>query len=308
VIVVTYNGADRVALLLESLRRQSLEHRLLVVDNGSTDGTRELLESRFSEAEILALPENLGFGRAVNRGVAACSTPNVVLLNNDVICEPPFLESLVASLAPDADIVMAAGVLLDAADPARIDSAGVIFDRSLLAVDHLHGEPVSMLANATDPLGPTGGAAAFDRAAFESVGGFDEQFFAYLEDVDLVARLLRRGARCRLARDARAVHRHSATLGSGSALKNELMGWSRGYTIGKYRLHQRPLLLVRAAAAELAITCGQAAIDRTLSGGGARLRGFRAGLAVPAEALPVLPSEPPLGSILRRRLSRRRAL
>jgi GT2 family glycosyltransferase len=308
VVVPTYNGAEPLALLLDSLRAQTLEHHVVVADNGSTDGTPELVASRFPEAQVVALPENLGFGGAVNRGIAACAGATVVLINNDVVCKPAFLEALVGSLDPGAGVVMAAGVLLEAAAPGRIDSAGVIFDRTLLAVDYLHGKRIDVLAKARDPLGPTGGAAAFDRATFESVGGFDERYFAYLEDVDLVARLLRRGARCRLARDARAVHRHSATLGSGSARKNELMGWSRGYTIGKYRLHERPGLLARSAAGELVIAGGQLLIDRTVSGFPARWAGFRAGLETPREELPALPPAaeiPSLPTMLGRRLSRR---
>ena len=85
-----------------------------------------------------------------------------------------------------------------------------------------------------DPLGPSGAAAAFDRAAFLECGGFDERLFAYWEDVDLVLRLRLAGARCVLVPDARAVHSHSATLGSGSARKNYLTGFGRGYVLRKW--------------------------------------------------------------------------
>jgi len=156
---------------------------------------------------------------------------------------------------------------------------------------------------------PCAGSALYRRRALEEVGSFDERFFAYLEDVDLTVRLLARGGRCRLAPDARAVHDHSATLGSGSARKNELMGWSRGYTIGKYRLHRRPRLFARALVGELAIAGGQLLVDRTPASLASRLRGIGAGLAAPPEQLHELPrhaTELSLGQVLRQRKRRRR--
>lgn len=309
VIVPTYNAAHLLTALLVSLQRQTVEPEVVVVDNGSTDETVTLLAEKFPEASVVSLPRNLGFARAINRGVAASSADTLVFLNNDVVCEPTFVERLTLALEPRNGIVMAAGVLLQAAAPDRIDSAGIMFDRTLLAYDYLHGEHSSVLRGVPDPLGPCGGASAFERQAFEAVGGFDENFFAYLEDVDLAVRLVSSGGRCRLAPEARAVHYHSATLGSGSARKNELMGWSRGYTIGKYRLHRQPRLFVRAAFAEFVVASGQLLVDRTAVGFKARLRGFRAGLAAPKHVFPPLPEAAErisLPSALRQRLARRR--
>ena len=132
---------------------------------------------------------------------------------------------------------MAAGVMRDWRDRSLIDSAGMELDRTLLVFDYLNGEPVSVLdGEVADPIGPSGAAAAFDRATFLSVGGFDERLFAYWEDVDLVLRLRRLGLRCALAREALGDHEHSATLGSGSARKNYLMGFGRGYVLRKWQV------------------------------------------------------------------------
>ncbi|MDP8956825.1 MAG: glycosyltransferase family 2 protein [Actinomycetota bacterium] len=309
VIVPTYDGASVLSRLLTSLRSQTWEHDVIVVDNGSRDSTPQLLAHEFPEVRTVWLEENVGFARAVNRGVRASDARTIVLVNNDVACEPEFIEELCRALAPP-EVVMVAGILLQADDPAKIDTAGVRFDETLLAFDHLYGEDVALLDDdPAPPLGPTGGAAAFDRRAFDDVGGFDENFFAYLEDVDLIARLISAGARCRLAVDARGIHHHSATLGSGSTRKNELMGWSRGYTLAKYRLHCRPRLFARAAVAEAAVTAGQLVVDRTASGVKGRVAGFRAGLRVPAERPPPLPDDVrgmPLRELLTRRAARRR--
>ncbi len=290
-IIPSYNGVELLTRMLTSLSRQSLAHEVIVVDNGSTDATAQILAERFPEVRVVRLKTNLGFGRALNRGVAACRASMLVFLNNDVVCEPRFLERICRGLDPARGIVMAGGVLLQAEQPDRIDSAGIEFDRTLLAYDYLRGQPVERLDRGiVDPVGPCAGAAALHRAAFDAVGGFDEHFFAYLEDVDLVVRLIAAGGSCRLMADARAHHRHSATLGSGSRRKNELMGWGRGFTLGKYRLHREPRLFARALTAELAIATGQLFLDRTAVGFGSRIRGFRAGLRVPPERLPPLPA------------------
>lgn len=309
VIIPSYNGVHLLRQSLPALLTQTAEIEIVVVDNASTDETASVLEREFPTVRLVALTTNLGFGAAINRAVATTRAGTIVVMGNDTICEPPFVQALCDALEPESGFVMAAGVLLTAQDPTRIDSAGIVFDRTLFAVDYLHGEKTAALEAPLDPpLGPTGGAAAYDRAAFDAVGGFDEQFLLYLEDVDLVARLLMRGGRCRLARGARALHLGSATFGSGSHRKNQLMGWSRGYTIGKYRLHRRPRSLVRILLMESPIVVGQLVIDRTTVGLPARLAGFRAGLAAPEETISALPdsaSELSALEALRYRLSRR---
>jgi N-acetylglucosaminyl-diphospho-decaprenol L-rhamnosyltransferase len=157
---------------------------------------------------------------------------------------------------------MVAGVLVQEATPDRIDSAGVVADRTLMGFDYLHGEPLEAARQAPAPLGPTGGAALYRRAAFDAAGGFDERIFLYYEDLDLALRMSGAGARCRLAPEARALHAYSASLGANSGEKFAHTGWSRGY-------------MMRALAAEGAICAGQLLMDRTTRGIGARLRGWR---------------------------------
>jgi GT2 family glycosyltransferase len=309
VIVPTYQGRHHLEGLLPSLAAQTLPHEVVVVENASTDGTAEFLRESWPSVRVVSLPENRGFGKAANAGVAAASSATVVLLNNDIVCTPDFLERLVAALAPAERVVMAAPVLVRRGDEGRIDTAGIVVDRSLHGFNHLYGEPVEVLESGVfDPLAPCGGAAAFDRAAFEEVGGFDPAFFAYLEDVDLAIRCVARGWRCRLARDAVAIHAHSGTLGEGSVTKNRLTAWGRGYIVGKYRLHRRPHLFVWATAGEAIMAAGKALLDRDLSSSTAFVSGLRAGLRAEPEPFPRLPAGPATLSPyrgFRRRLTRR---
>ena len=279
-IVPTYQGRHHLEQLLPSLHEQTLPHEVIVVDNGSTDGTHDLLQERWPQVRVISFPDNRGFGKAVNAGVAAATSQTVVLLNNDTICTPTFLERLVAALDPQQGVVMASPILVRRGAEDRIDTAGIVVDRTLHGFNHLYGEPVEVLKGAVfDPLAPCGGAAAFDRSAFLDVGGFDPAFFAYLEDVDLGIRCVARGWKCRLAPTAMGIHAHSGTLGEGSSAKNRLTAWGRGYIAGKYRLHRRPHLFVWATAGEGVMAIGKAIVDHDLSSTKAFVVGLRAGCA-----------------------------
>jgi N-acetylglucosaminyl-diphospho-decaprenol L-rhamnosyltransferase len=137
IYVPNLDGAARLGALLVSLREQTRPARVTIVDNGSGDGSQELLHADFPEVELLELGENLGFGPALNRAVAAGPGDPVILLNNDVVCEPRFLEALLEPAAAGAEMV--AGVLLTERDPGFVDSAGVIADRTLMGFDYLKG-------------------------------------------------------------------------------------------------------------------------------------------------------------------------
>jgi N-acetylglucosaminyl-diphospho-decaprenol L-rhamnosyltransferase len=284
IYIPTYNGRERLGKALRSLETQSRPADVVVVDNGSSDGTAELLHDEFPEVALLELGENIGFGPALNRAVAEHPGDPAILLNNDVEAEPRFVEALLDAAAEGAETV--AGVLVQEAAPGLIDSAGVVADRTLMGFDYLHGEPLEAAETAADPLGPTGGAALYRLAAFRAAGGFDERIFLYYEDLDLALRLRAAGARCRLAAGARAVHAYSASLGAGSGAKYARTGWSRGYMLRRYGVASNPRDAVRALAAEGAICAAQLLADRTAKGIGGRLRGWRDGASLERRPVP----------------------
>lgn len=307
-IVPSWNGARRLQRLLPSLGDTS---EVVVVDNGSTDGTSDLLAHRFPEVEVIRLARNQGFSKAVNRAAAAASSETIVLVNDDCVCAPGFAARLAGGVDSSRGVAMAAGVLLEARDPTVIDSAGIELDDTLLVFDYLNGHPVGVLdGTVPDPLGPSGAAAAFDRHAFLECGGFDERLFAYWEDVDLVLRLRLAGARCVLVPDARAVHAHSATLGSGSAGKNYLTGFGRSYVLRKWTVVAGRRGAV-ALSREAGICAAQLVVDRTPAGIRGRVAGWRAAGLVPRRPYPasaVGRSRRSVAAELRRRASRRRRL
>lgn len=284
ILIPNYNGEARIARALEGLREQTREAEVVVVDNGSSDDSAELVRERFPEVALVELGSNLGFGPALNRGVAGRPDADpVILLNDDAAPEPTFVEALLERRGSAESV---AGVMVQEADPGRIDSAGVVADRTAMGFDYLHGEPVAAAAGAADPLGPTGGAALYDRAAFEAVGGFDERIFLYYEDLDLALRLAARGGRCALAPEARAVHAYSTGLGAASAAKYAATGWSRGYMLRRYGITAEPRPALRALACEGVICAGQLLRDRTAAGLAGRMRGWRAARGLERRPLP----------------------
>ncbi len=280
VVVPTFNRADLLRGCLEHLARQDVPHTAIVVDNGSRDGTVEMLRAEFPEVRLIALDENLGFGRAVQLGVEAGDGDAIVLINNDVDVLPGFLGALVAPLERDDGAGMVAGVLLRPGEQV-IDAAGVVIDRGLGGYGYLVGAPVAALDSPPPGLmGPCGGAAAYRRTAYEQIGGFDPEIFAYSEDLDIALRMLAAGWTCILAPDARAIHLGSATLGLRSLPQVRIGATSRGYILGRYRVGAGWL------ATEVAVALADAVVNRSPAPLVERARGFARGRRLPRRAVP----------------------
>lgn len=259
---------ELLARLLDSVDRQTRVPSVCVVDNGSTDESLARLAER-NDVRVESLASNVGFGRAVNVGVRSSNAEFVIVLNNDMVLEPDFVEQVCAALENENCAVAA----LQLGEDGMIDTIGVGCDQSLDAYDVGLGEHASEAQGLSGLiLGPSGGAAGFRRATLIELGGYDEAIFAYLEDLDLSIRLREAGVPTRFVPGAIAHHRHSATLGSGSAQKNELLGWSRGYIVWKYRASIRPLDRWRGVLIDAIIYSGKALIDRNLGAFRGRIR------------------------------------
>jgi len=287
VYIPTLTGGETLAACLEALQAQTVKAEVVVADNGPGEGCAVLLEEHFPAATRISFGgRNLGFGAALNRAVRSQGEGPVILLNDDTVPAPNFVESLLETWE-HSGCEMIAGVLLKAADPRQIDSAGIVCDQVLMAWDYLTGEPTSALEEARDPIGPTGAGALLDRSAFEAVGGFDEHLFLYYEDVDLALRMRSAGMNCRLATEARATHTRSATLGNWADAKFYHTGFSRGYLLRKYGISRHPALALKSCVSDGSAVVGQLILNRSFAGGHGRIAGWRAGRQATRTELPI---------------------
>ncbi len=214
VIVPSLNGAHLLPDCLDSLAAQSYPRiEVLVADGASTDGTSSLLAERYPSVRLVRLRRNRGFAGNVNAGLRAARGEVLCLLNNDAVADSDWIAASVEALwrTPGAGAV-ASKVLY--ADRETINSAGDLFCRDGSAVQRGNGHLDSPEWNDAAPVfGASGGAAAYSRAMLRDVGVFDEQFFMYLEDVDLAFRAQLLGWSCAYAPAARAYHRGGASGG-----------------------------------------------------------------------------------------------
>jgi GT2 family glycosyltransferase len=289
VLIPNWNGARWLMGCLDSSLAQTRPPaEVLVVDNGSTDGSATLAEARCG-VRVLRLGVNLGFAAAANRGFAALA-PNVdavALVNPDVVLAPEWLERTMAVLERDSDVASVACKMADMAYPGLLYDTGDLLRRDggceqrgrFNADDGRYDRPGHVFSACA-------GAALYRRAAVEQVGGFEERFFLYLEDVELGLRLRLAGWDCRYEPVA-ALH-----VGESSDVVpvRSVAGWAERNT----------LLLV---ARYFPVRWLPRVVYRQLGWAWHALRGrrLRAHLWAAAAALPLVPS------MLRERWAVRRA-
>jgi GT2 family glycosyltransferase len=285
VVIVAFNRYELTDSCLRHLAAQTIEHRVILLDNGSTDDTRARVAAEWPAVVLESFEQNRGFAEACNRGVAAGSGELVVLLNNDVDCRPDFLERLIAPLVEREQVGAVAALMLQPGEQ-LIDSAGLAADVTLGGFPRLQGLDVAQ-AGSSRPLlaGPAGTAAAYRRVAWEQVGGLDEGIFAYMEDFELGLRLRSAGWEAVVATDAVGVHLGSATHGHRSAWQRRHGGFGRGYMLRRYGL-LRGRTAPRTLATETIVVLGDLLISRDLAALQGRIAGWRAGRRVPRLARP----------------------
>jgi N-acetylglucosaminyl-diphospho-decaprenol L-rhamnosyltransferase len=283
-VIVAYNRYELTASCLRHLRSQTVDHHVIVLDNGSTDDTRARIAAEWPGVQLEHFDDNRGFPEACNRGVAAGAGEIVVLLNNDVDCNPDFLERLVWPLR-DPTVGSVASLLLQPGGE-TIDSMGLAADAVLAGFPRLQGLPAGRALDSNPVLaGPAGAAAAYRRTAWEQIGGLDETIVAYMEDFDLALRLRMAGWRSVAEPEAVGVHLGSATHGFRSPWQRRQGGFGRGYVLRRYGL-LRGRTAPRALATEAVVVLGDLALSRDLAALRGRLAGWHAGRARPRLALP----------------------
>ena len=215
IIIPNYNGKHFMEPCLESLTHQTCsDFRILVVDNASTDGTLAYMEENYPEIEVIALDQNYGFSKAVNIGIQNSTTPSVLLLNNDTTVDPHFVEEMVKAIKSSKRIFSVSSKMIQMYHPELIDSAGDLYTLVGWGICRGTGRPVSNYTRQDDIFTACAGAAIYRRSVFKKIGYFDENHFAYLEDIDVGYRAKIYGYRNIYCPTALVYHVGSGTSGS----------------------------------------------------------------------------------------------
>jgi GT2 family glycosyltransferase len=217
VVIVNANAGPLLAETLDHLGRQTLPPaRTIVVDNASTDGSLDGLDEA---VEVIRLDRNEGFARANNVGVHHADDCDwVALLNPDAFPEPTWLEELVRAAHERPEYAFFGSRLVDAGSPALLDGTGDEYHVSGWAWQRDHGRARAEVdeEDVHEIFGPCAAAAVYRRDAFLDVGGFDERYFCYFEDVDLAFRLRLAGHRCLYVPSSAVRHVGAAIAGRES--------------------------------------------------------------------------------------------
>jgi hypothetical protein len=218
VIVLNHNGRPWLQGCLDALaaQREAPPFEIIVVDNASADGSAAFVRANFPNVRVHEAGGNLGFAGGNNAGARSARGRVLVFLNNDTLVEPDWLAHLVGALDARPDYGLASSRIVFLDDPGRVDSAGDGYLLAGGAYKHGYGQRVEGFTESREVFGACGAGLAIRRALFEALGGFDESFFIFYEDVDLSYRAQLIGARCWYAADAIVRHAGSGTMGRQS--------------------------------------------------------------------------------------------
>lgn len=226
VVVVTFQGRDFIRECLTSLTGQTVQCQILVVDNGSADGTAEILASYRPPVRLLTLPTNVGFAGGLAAALLEIDTPLLALLNDDAVADPRWLERLQEALDshPDTAAVTSEMWLGSGSEnDSRINNLGVALTTHGYGYDIGLGQDRSAaFETTTEVFGFSGGAALLRVDRLRAVGGVPAHYFLYYEDVDMSWRLRLAGHRIHSVPGAIVHHRHSATAGQHSEMFHRL--------------------------------------------------------------------------------------
>lgn len=266
VVVVNWNGLPVIESCVESLLRQTYQSmEVIIVDNGSGDGSPDLIRNRFPRVRLIVNEKNLGFGGGNNVGIKASKGQYIMILNNDTRLDPKCLELLMRSLERDRRFGVGAPKILIDHEDNLIDAAGIVVYPDGLSIGRGRMERAERYDEETEVFCASGCAGLFRREMLEEIGLYDEDFFAYAEDTDLGWRARLTGWKCIYNPEAVVYHLHSSSTGTFSpfkaflvernriwvALKNfpiPLLFLSQAYTLWRYLFNIYLVFAGRGAA------------------------------------------------------------
>lgn len=215
IVVPNYNGIKYVETCFDALRKQTMQDvEIWMIDNGSTDGSRELVQEKYPEVQVAELGENTGFCGAVNVGIKRSNSPYVLLLNNDTQATETFVEKLYQAIEKDEKIFSCSAKMLQYHNREAIDDAGDFYCALGWAYARGKGAPAGKYDREGDIFFSCAGAAIYRKEILDRIGYFDENHFAYLEDADIGYRARIQGFKNRYIPEAVVYHVGSASSGS----------------------------------------------------------------------------------------------
>ena len=215
VIIPNFNGMAYLEGVFSSLEKQTVsDFEVILVDNGSADGSCAFTASHYPWVHIIELPENFGFCRAVNEGIRAAKAPYVLLLNNDTEVSNNFVEEMAAAIRRHKKAFSCSARMIQFHDREYLDDAGNYYCALGWAFARGKGKPVNTYEKEEKIFSSCAGAAIYRKKIFEKIGYFDEEHFAYLEDMDIGYRARISGYENWYAPKAIVYHVGSGTSGS----------------------------------------------------------------------------------------------
>jgi len=214
VIVPNYNGKKFLKDCFESIKKQNNVLEVIIVDNGSDDGSVEFIKENYPEYMLIENKENLGFSRAVNQGIKTSSAEYCFLLNNDVELESNCTHNLLKCIEKDKNIFAVASKMVNFEDRDSLDDAGDEYTVLGWTKKVGQGKSSKLYTQEREIFSACAGAAVYRRSILDTIGYFDENFFAYMEDVDIGYRAKIYGFKSVYCSEAVVYHRVSATSGS----------------------------------------------------------------------------------------------
>ena len=236
VVIPNYNGIAYIKNCLDSLLKEQEEKafHVIVVDNHSTDGSKEQVALEYPNVKLISFEENTGFCKAVNAGIEASDTEYVILLNNDTTVEKGFVLELEKVMEGYPMAFSAGAKMVDMKNPQLIDDAGDFYCALGWAFARGTGKEAKNYTKIIEVFSACAGAAIYRKSVFEEIGLFDELHFAYLEDLDIGYRAKIHGYKNYFAPDAVVCHKGSAASGSRhNAFKVDLSSKNSVYVIYK---------------------------------------------------------------------------
>lgn len=214
VVIPNYNGIEYIDACLDSVYQNNVVPEVIVVDNGSSDGSLNLVREKYKKAVVISFKGNTGFSKAVNAGIRAAKTEYVLLLNNDTVADAHMVEALEQAMEKNQCVFSAGAKMINLHRPEKLDGAGDFYSALGWAYARGKDKEISSCSKGGRIFSACAGAAIYRRELFDKTGFFDENHFAYLEDVDIGYRADIYGYHNIYVPEAKVWHAGSAASGS----------------------------------------------------------------------------------------------